>query len=309
MLSLQQMNYLIILDEERHFQRASERCHVTQPTLSMQVKKAEEWLGHSIFDRNRNPIELTSFGKELLPIIRNILFENQQIDVLLERMSGQHKQEIRMGIIPTISCYLVPDLFPSWRTLFPELDIVIREQTTEEAILSLERKELDVVIMAGPFMSPSYRTTNLFREAMLVFMPSVSKKEVKTEDLSGHKPWLLNPGNCLRTQMMQFCDIDKGSQNGRWDYQGGNIDILLRMVEEFGGYTLVPKHYHLRQKHKDSVRYLVGDGQFQPARQVIGVSSRNNLKWSSIEKVLRTIQFQYPDETEGKLQILDWNAQ
>jgi len=109
MLSLVQMTYLIALDEIRNYQRAADVCHITQPTLSMQVKKAEESLGHLVFDRSRNPMELTPYGQQLMPILRDILHEYERIDELNKMTSGHFQERIKIGIIPTIAIYLIPE--------------------------------------------------------------------------------------------------------------------------------------------------------------------------------------------------------
>ncbi|MCE2713576.1 MAG: LysR family transcriptional regulator [Cryomorphaceae bacterium] len=111
MLSIQQMQYILSLSEHKQFQKASESCFVTQPTLSMQVKKAEDFLGYPIFDRSRSPLELTIFGEELIPVIREILSENDKIGSIAKKMKGEFKEQIRIGIIPTIAAYMVLDLF------------------------------------------------------------------------------------------------------------------------------------------------------------------------------------------------------
>jgi LysR family hydrogen peroxide-inducible transcriptional activator len=115
MISLQQMQYIVILSEELQFQKASDRCFVTQPTLSMQLKKAEEQLGYAIFDRSTSPLSLTDFGKQLLPILREILSENDKIKLLKDRQNNIFVEEIKIGVIPTVAHYLVPTMFEKWK--------------------------------------------------------------------------------------------------------------------------------------------------------------------------------------------------
>ena len=131
MISIQQMQYILILSEELHFQRASERCFVTQPTLSMQIKKAEELLGSVIFDRSVNPINLTAFGVEVVGVIREILTENERLKVLKSRFKGEYKEEIRLGVIPTISAYLIPKMYSVWKKSMGEINLTIEELTTK----------------------------------------------------------------------------------------------------------------------------------------------------------------------------------
>jgi LysR family hydrogen peroxide-inducible transcriptional activator len=308
MISLQQMHYLLILAEERHFVRASERCFITQPTLSMQVKKAEETLGFPIFDRSRNPIELTSFGKALLPIVQNILLEYGQVERLILKEKGTFKEEIRVGVIPTIAAYLVPDLYPTWMQQRNELSLLLYEMKTEDGLLALERKELDVFLMAGPFTAPGYRTTNLFEEAMKIYISDHPSKDVTTSELGALKPWLLNKGNCLRSQMLSFCDLTDPKKAEHWDYQGGNVDILMKMVDGNGGYTLVPEFHHVEEGAKSKLKKLIGTGGKQPGRQIIAVTPTRSLKWKSIEPLMRDIQFNYHSPKSDEMMLLDWRS-
>jgi LysR family hydrogen peroxide-inducible transcriptional activator len=130
MISLQQMRYLVVLSEELQFLRASERCFVTQPTLSMQVKKAEEQLGHPVFDRVTQPLALTPYGQSVIPILREILNENDKITQLNEKMSGKVFEEIRIGVIPTIAVYLLSDIFLRLRKALPNAKLLFMEYRT-----------------------------------------------------------------------------------------------------------------------------------------------------------------------------------
>jgi LysR family hydrogen peroxide-inducible transcriptional activator len=308
MVSIQQIQYLVILEEERHFVRASERCFITQPTLSMQVKKAEESLGRPVFDRSRNPMTLTSFGKELLPVLKNVLGEYDQIERLIKQENGTFKEEVSIGIIPTIAAYLVPDLYPNWMQQFKEMGLLLQEMKTEDGLLALERKEIDVFIMAGPYSSPGFRTTTLYEEVMKIYLSNESSNEVTTNELSALKPWLLNKGNCLRSQMLSFCDVTEPKKSDHWDYQGGNVDVLMKMVDVNGGYTLVPEFHHVRDSERTKLKKLMGAGGKQPGRQVIAVSPARSLKWKSIEALLRDIQLKYPIANNDEVVLLDWRS-
>ena len=175
MLSIQQMHYLVVLSETRNFVRASELCHVTQPTLSMQVKKAEQLLGHVVFDRDRNPVELTLFGQELIPVLRDILNEEQRLETMTAKWNGTYKEEIRMGIIPTVAAYLIPELFTKWKAQLPGVQLVIEEMRTRDLLVAMMNKELDLAILAGPVRDPSFRTIPLYHEEIMAYT-----KEIQT---------------------------------------------------------------------------------------------------------------------------------
>lgn len=312
MISIQQMQYILVLSEQKQFQRASELCFVTQPTLSMQVKKAEDDLGYLIFDRSKNPIELTSYGMNLIPLIRDVLNETGKIEVLTKKFKGIYKEQVRIGIIPTIASYLVPDMFTLWQEKLKGIQLLILEQKTDELLVSLERKELDMAIIAGPYNDSKMRTIPLFKEEILAFCPSIKNKVIESNDLIDLHPWLLSKGNCLRTQMIQFCEINEDNETDSWNYEGGNIELLMKMVELNGGYTLVPKNYHLNEDQANKLRSIKASNAIVegvPAREIIAISPNKSLKWNSLDTLIREIQLNYNNnKQDSKMTVLNWNG-
>ena len=312
MISIQQMQYILVLSEQKQFQRASELCFVTQPTLSMQVKKAEDDLGYTIFDRSKSPIELTNYGEKLVLLIRDVLNETSKIEVLTKKFKGIYKEQVRIGIIPTIASYLVPDMFTLWQEKLKGVQLIILEQKTEELLVSIERKELDLAILAGPYNDSKTRTIPLFKEEILAFCPSIKNKTILTNDLVDLHPWLLSKGNCLRTQMIQFCEIKEENETDSWNYEGGNIELLMKMVQLNGGYTLVPENYHLtelQRNHLKSIKTNIGINEVVPAREIIAVSPNKSLKWNSLDALIREIQMNYYSrKQDSKMTVLNWNG-
>ncbi|MDX2360015.1 MAG: LysR family transcriptional regulator [Crocinitomicaceae bacterium] len=304
MISIQQIDYILTLSEELHFQRASELCYVTQPTLSMQLKKAEEMLGGKLFDRSRNPLELTSFGKEMLPIFRDVRNEYERISNGVQRSKGIYKEQIRLAIIPTITGYMIPDMYEIWNEELENVQLTIEEMKTEDLLLALEQKKIDVAILAGPHLSQRLRTIPLFQEEIKAYYPSRKKTTVTTSDLMSEHPWLLTQGNCLRTQMMHFCGLHD-EQNEDWDYEGGNMDLLQQMVRSHGGYTLVPSHC-IKENSKDYKTITSENGEV-PAREIIALTYNKTEKWGSIERLIRSVQLKYGSQKqEENLNILSW---
>jgi LysR family hydrogen peroxide-inducible transcriptional activator len=307
MISIQQMNYIVVLSEELLFQRASERCFVTQPTLSMQIKKAEETLGYAIFDRDSNPLQLTPSGERLIPILREILAETDQIKLLSEQLKGQVKEEVRIGIIPTIAAYMLPDLFSTWIADFGNIKLKIRELKTTSALEALERKELDLAIIAGPHHDARLRSIPLFLEEIQVYCPEEPNEQITFEHIQQRHPWLLNQGNCLRTQMLHFCQLKEG-QTTNWDYEGGNLPLLVEMVDKNGGYTLIPSNFNLTEKQRHGIK-PIADLQASPAREVIALIPNRSMKMQHLEALVRQIQLFYGQKKTNKnLLVLDWDV-
>lgn len=304
MLSFQQIQYIVTLSEELQFQRASERCFVTQPTLSMQLKKAEETLGGIIFDRSRQPLELTKFGSELLPYLRDALYEYQKIGEFVARSKGVFKQEIRIAIIPTIAGYMLPTMYQIWKERLAHVQLIIEEMKSDDLLLAMDERRIDLGILSGPISNTTNRVIPLFQEEIKAFFPSNSQQEISTSELQESQPWLLNHGNCLRTQMMDFCGLSENGLKADWDYEGGNIRLLEKMVETYGGYTLVPKHY-IQDRKKDYKTILAPNNQI-PAREIVAVVSKRKEKWEGIEQIVRSVQLQYNASSDDRFKLLNW---
>jgi LysR family hydrogen peroxide-inducible transcriptional activator len=308
MISIQQMQYILSVNDYRHFQRASEACFVTQPTLSMQIKKAEDDLGFQIFDRSSNPLTLTLFGEKLIEILREIINETEKISKLMKSMSGTYSEKVQLGVIPTISAYLISDMFEKWKLILPDIQLSIQELKSEELVIALDKKEIDIAIMAGPFHQTNLRTIPLFKEEIKAYIPALDGDIVYSEALTDLHPWLLSKGNCLRTQMIHFCGLNSET-NDSWNYEGGNLEMLLRMVDVNGGYSLVPEEYQrvLNLENTKCKHILSSDNHEIPVREIIAIFPNKTSKLDSIDKMIRSIQINYgKDDSNKKYQVLNW---
>lgn len=306
MISTQQIAYILAIVETRSFSRAAEQCFVTQPTLSMQVKKAEEQLGFSIFNRDTAKLELSDFGTELIPVLRQIQGDLGSIQRLTEEFSGTYHEQLRIGVIPTIACYLLEDCFAEWQSLIPTTQLHIEELKTEELIEALEARKIDLAILAGPIESTNWRSIPLYQEEIWAYLPKSEKTVVSVNELQALHPWLLSKGNCLRTQMMHFCSLNDERAKG-WNYTGGNIDLLMRMADLNGGYTLIPENYKPNFPAKQSAFKQIVDGvNHSPGRSVIAVSAYRHANWDSMEKIIRSMQLRYGRDTRINLELLSW---
>lgn len=286
MISITQIEYIIALLEYKNFQKAAEKCFITQPTLSMQIKKAEETLGNKIFDRSTTPLSLSSFGKQVIPELRMILESVKNFEYKMKKLEGNLKEEIRIGIIPTVAVYLVPEFYQAWKNKLKNIKIEILELKTEELIAQLENRKIDFGILAGPLNHERFDQQILFNEKIQVFTKDFQSSDIDLDQLENMHPWLLAKGNCLRTQMVSFCNINEEEIND-WHYSGGNIDLLIKMVMQEGGYTLIPEYYDLPDHLKKHNKSITGH---EPFRQIIGVFNKGTSKSESIYNVIAEIQ-------------------
>lgn len=299
----QQINYIIELNNERNFQRASEKCFVTQPTLSMQIKKVEDLLGFAIFERSRIPLEPTKEGEQLIEILKDVQVEYSRISSFIQKTKGNHIEFLRVGIIPTVSAYLITDIFEIVRKEMPHLQLSIHEMKSEELIQAMDENQFDIGIMAGPHSSRRMRTVPLFKEEIKLYFPKNKQEQVAPADLEEQQPWLLSKGNCLRTQMVNFCSINEYSES-QWNYEGGNMEILTKMVDLNGGYTLVPEYYRLQTPNLKRI-FDPNTKEF-PARQIIAIIPSKSSKKESTEQFYKIIQGHYNTRKMEDFRILDW---
>ncbi len=292
MISIQQIQYIIAVYETGSFSKASEQCFVTQPTLSMQIKKAEEELGILLFDRTTQPIKISQKGKELLPELMELKRNFDAFDIKRKKMSGVFKEKIEIGIIPTISNYITPHLYGKWKTKYDYLLLHFFEFKTHELIEKIKMRELDLVIFAAPFQAPGLTTTSLYNEPILGYSKEVPKDSIQSiSALKKLQPWILTKGNCLRTQMTYFCQLEENTPSETWQYEGNDIHVLMKMCKLYGGYTLLPYYFAKFEEGNDHTFQIVEDQSNKyPMREVIGVYAANSPKKKYIDTILQDIQ-------------------
>lgn len=307
-ISQQQIGYILSLIEHKNFGKAAEACFVTQPTLSMQIKKAEESLGFQVFNRNRNPLELTSFGEKLVPILYDMQAEYDKIKRLTQKQLGKNVEEIRIGVIPTVASYLVPKLFQNKERFGEEVKFAVVELKTEDLLENLQLRKIDYGILAGPVSQENLHQTSLFNEEILIYCPEFDRQqEIHVNEIKFLHPWLLNGGNCLRTQMIQFCNLSEiNDQN--WNYEGGNLEMLIKMVDDYGGYTLIPSfyvaNYEFNKKHLHTL--IADENEKVPARNIIGISSLKNAHHPVLKELSQFIKLNFANLEQKKFEILSW---
>lgn len=245
-MNLQQLEYILAVEQYRHFSEAAKHCHVTQPTLSTMIQKLEEELGLKIFDRSRKPIMPTDDGKKLLAQARLVLAEARRFQELAMDLRGELTGQLELGIIPTVAPYLLPAFLPSFLEKYPDIRLHITELTTEAIISRLKHQQLDAAILATPLNDPSLFEHPLYEEEFVVYaspdQPLLQKKFVTPEDIQSYQLWLLEEGHCLRTQVINLCELKYGDHNeNRVEYAAGSVETLKKMVDIGQGVTILPQ--------------------------------------------------------------------
>lgn len=243
-MTIQQLEYLIALDEHRNFVRAAAACHVTQPTLSMQVKKLEEQWGVLIFERGNGPLEPTKLGLEVLKHAKRLLAEKRSLEDTLTSSKQSLTGQLSLGVIPTVSPYLLPRFLHAFAHNHSDLQMLVKEMQSEEIISALKEGSLDVGLLALPVEDPELEEMPLFREPFCLCIstdfPALDLEAGHFELKVSEGPLVLTGGHCLREQVLQFCGTTP-PRDARVLYEGGSLETLIRLVGKGEGYTLVPE--------------------------------------------------------------------
>lgn len=258
-MNLRELQYLVAIDDERHFHRAAARCFVSQPTLSGQLKKLEQELGVLLVERNTRQVVMTDVGKVVAGQARKILVEVKTIKEMAETFHDLMAGELRVGLIPTVAPYLLPVIMPAIRKNYPKLKLWLHEYQTLVLLDKLKRAELDVLILALPVATDEFSELDLFKESFQLAVPAddvlANQPAIRLRDIRDREVLLLEEGHCLRDQALEVCFMAGASENVA--FYASSLETLRHMVGEGMGMTLMPAlAVPDKQTRKDPVRYL-----------------------------------------------------
>jgi len=241
-LTLRDLEYLVAVADRRHFGKAAESCHVSQPALSAQIKKVEDFLGLQLFERSNRKVVITPLGELVARQARIVLEEAQKIAVLAESKSPL-SGTLRLGVIATLGPYLMPHLLGELRKQFPSLEFLLKEGMTGQLVEDLRTGALDAVLAAPTFDSEGLTLIPLFLEPFLLAAPKghtlASKRPLRTKDLHSEDMVLLEDGHCLRDQAIQVCPSNR---RGRFrEFHATSLETLRHLVATGFGYSLIPQ--------------------------------------------------------------------
>jgi LysR family hydrogen peroxide-inducible transcriptional activator len=244
-MNLRDVSYLIAVAETQHFGKAAERCFVSQPTLSGQIKKLEEELGVTVFERTNRSVTITPIGEQILTHARLLVEQAETIRQLARAHRDPLAGPLRVGAIPTLSPYLMPLVLVPLKRKYPQLKLVLSEELTETLLQRLRNHEIDAALLATPAPDPDLATIPLFQEPFWLAHPSnhplYNKDEITRHDLEQVEMLLLADGHCLAHQVMEVCGLMDRPQHGEMaDLRAASLETLLQLVGAGFGCTLVP---------------------------------------------------------------------
>lgn len=311
-LNLQQLEYLVAVDNYKQFTIAAEKCFVTQPTLSMQIKKAEEQLGIVIFDRSKQPVLSTPVGRFIINQARVVINEYNRLEEIVREQSGRIEGELNIGIIPSVAPYLLPRFVGHFRNQNPRVKTSFKEMITEELVKALKKDLLDAAILVTPLHDKEIIVQPLFYEDILIYThpghPLHQVNELSIDMLTSSGLWLLDKGHCFRSQVLNLCEIQENAGHDLpLHFESGSLDTIRKMVDAEGGYTLLPglvAHELLFELHKRVKEFESP----VPLREVSIVFSRAFYKRLLIDRLSDSIKANVPEEMldRDRGQVVEW---
>ena len=241
-MTLKELRYLVALADQGRFVRAAQACHVGQPTLSTQLKKLEDYLGVTLFERNKHHMLPTPIGEEVIERARAALDVVDEIHQLARYGHDPLSGTLRLGVFPTLGPYLVPHLLPTLRNSCPKLRLLLREDLTANLLERLRQRHLDTLLLALPVQGDDLQSMALFREPFMVAVPAghalEKRQQILERELASENVLLLEDGHCMRDQALAIC----GSRTpGQWEeLKATSLETLRQMVAAGVGCTLLP---------------------------------------------------------------------
>ena len=295
-MTLTELRYIVAVSEKKHFGRAAQACFVSQPTLSIAIKKLEEELDIRLFERaSKNEIRVTEIGQQIIAQAYIVLQEARLLSEIAEQGKDPLSGPFRLGVIYTIGPYLLPDLIPRLTRTASKLRLIIEENFTANLLQSLKQGALDAIIISYPFDEAGIETQPLYREPFIVALPSQhewrNRDQIHPGDLAQQDLMLLGSGHCFRDQVVEACpDCLSGSSELTRTFEGGSLETIRHMVAAGTGITVLPHTSVLRSEQHDSLIDIKPFEPPSPSRTVAIAWRKQYPRRKAIDTIRDTIQ-------------------
>lgn len=260
-MNLQQLKYIMAIDRFRNFAKAADACNISQPTLSAMLMKLEEELDVRIFERSNKMVTLTAVGEKILRQAQTVVMETDRITEIVREEKGALSDAFSLSVGPTIAPYLLPKFIKHYQESYPSVALSISEMKANFMLDALLRGELDAGIAIADNVRPGILEMPLYSERFYVYLAESCWRKLpvfKPENLEHENMWIMKEAQCLRDSAFSFC---KMRSKGRHIYEAGSIETLIRIVDENGGYTIIPEMHlpFLTEQQRANVRKIEGD--------------------------------------------------
>jgi LysR family transcriptional regulator, hydrogen peroxide-inducible genes activator len=293
-MTLTELRYIVAVARERHFGRAAETCFVSQPTLSVAIKKLEDELGVQIFERGSSDISMTPVGLQLVEQAQKVIEEAQVIKEIARTGKDPLSGPVRVGVIYTIGPYLLPRLVPQMIKRFPATPLILQENFTVKLLELLRQGEIDVALLADPFVATGLVTQAVYDENFVVAVPKThawaERASIATEEIKQETMLLLGMGHCFRDQVLEVCPeasrLSASSGGIQKSFEGSSIETIRHMVAAGLGITVLPE---LARVKDDSMISYVPFNKPAPSRRVVLAWRKSFPRVAAIEAIRQTI--------------------
>jgi LysR family hydrogen peroxide-inducible transcriptional activator len=258
-MTLTELRYIVAVSQKNHFGKAAQACFVSQPTLSIAIKKLEEELGVRLFERSsKNEIRITDIGQRLIDQAYIVLQQAQMLGEIAQQGKDPLSGQFKLGVIYTIGPYLLPSLIPVLRKSVPNLKLIIEENFTANLFQSLKQGSLDAIIISYPFEEPGIETAPLYEEPFIVALPInhawKDREAIPTEDLASQDLMLLGAGHCFRDQVIKACpNCMSGNSELTRTLEGGSLETIRHMVATGTGITVLPRTSIMHSQNNETM--------------------------------------------------------
>ena len=284
------------LDNHRHFVTAANSLYVTQPTLTMQVKKLEEEIGIRIFDRDHKPLKPTMAGEQIIQMARQVLREVARMKAYVSEETESLEGDFTLSIIPTLAPYLLPLFLPKFLEENPKTHLKIREIQTEEIISGLNKGTVDIGLLVTPLENKAVREVPLFYEPFLLYLPEnhplANEQKLTSRRLDPDDMLFLEEGHCFREQALKICYRRDKKKDLGFEYASGSIETLKKLVRQGIGYTLVPELSVVTELDSSNIKRFISP---EPVREVSLVVHNSFTKEALIERLHSAIISAVPE--------------
>jgi LysR family hydrogen peroxide-inducible transcriptional activator len=296
-MTIQQLEYIIAVDNYRHFAKAAEACYVTQPTLSMMIQKLEDELDVKIFDRTIQPVEPTETGKKIIKQAHTSVYHFNRIREIVCNEKNILTGDFKMGIIPTIATYLVPELLKLVAGSEMEINLLMQEIPTSVMVENILNGRIDGGLAATPLKNPLLIEMPVYYEKFYAYISPEDKAfdedEIDLSDIDIRKIWLLDNIHCLRGQVESLCKRKKeSSQHRTANYESGSLDTLINIVDYNGGLTVIPEMtaMGLSEEKQNNLRKIKGDVSVREISLVVSCNFvRQKMAGAIVEMIKKTV--------------------
>jgi len=300
-MTIQQLEYVVALDNYRHFVTAASRCYVTQPTLTMQIQKLEDEIGFLLFDRTKLPLKPTKAGINFIEKAKSIIREVRQLKEMVSNDKEAIDGEFTLAIIPTIAPYLLPEFLKLFTKKYPKSVLSIKELQTHEIVKQINNDQLDLGILATPLLESSIREIPVYYEPFVLYLYEghklMQKEFIEGKDIRTEELLLLSEGHCFREQALEVCSYSGYKDHEGFRYESGSIETIKQMVNKGIGITLIPELAILNDNDQKFSRRFAKP---EPSREISIVTHKSFAKESLIDIIHQTIKEVVPEHMEKK---------